>query len=69
MAKRYEKAFSVAELAELPDAAIDRCDIAEINSSFWLQAELIVPNAVNLVTKQVRASLDWQFASTIGLKR
>ena len=57
MAKRYERALSVEELAALPDEEIDTSDIPELGEDFWREAKLVLPDPRRSVTLRVRASV------------
>lgn len=62
MAKRYEKALSLEELATLPDDQIDTSDIPPLDEAFFRNARLVMPDerTKTPVTMRVDADvLDW----------
>ena len=62
MAKRYEKALSLEELAALPDDQIDTSDIPSLDEEFLRNARLIMPHerTKTPVTMRVDADvLEW----------
>ena len=43
MTKRYERALTPEELANIPDEEIDTSDIPELDEAFWAKATLNPP--------------------------
>lgn len=54
---RYDKALTPAEIAAVKDEDIDFSDIAELDDSFWREAELIQPDRTERVTLRVKRSV------------
>ena len=54
---RYAKALTPAEIAAVKDEEIDFSDIAELDESFWREAELIEPDRTERITLRVKRSV------------
>jgi uncharacterized protein (DUF4415 family) len=57
MTKRYARALSPAEIAAVPDDAIDFSDIPELDETFWREARVVMPEEAESVTLSVKASV------------
>ncbi len=54
---RYAKALTPSEIAAVKNENIDFSDIAELDESFWRQAELIEPDRTERITLRVKRSV------------
>ena len=60
MQRRYKRELSAAELAALPDEAIDTSDMPELGDDFFRNAKLVMPAGKRQVTLRIDADvLDW----------
>ena len=64
MVKRYEKALSAEQIADLPDSAIDTSDISKLDEAFWSNARFVQPDLTQPVTLRVKASVLQAFKAT-----
>ena len=54
---RYAKALPPAEIAAVKDEDIDFGDIAELDASFWREAERVEPERTERITLRVKRSV------------
>lgn len=64
MTKRFAKELTPAQLAALPDEAIDTSDIPELDETFWRNARLHEPEGTAQVTLRVKKSVLAAFKAT-----
>lgn len=50
MTKRCDKELTSAQLANLPDEAIDTSEMPELDEAFWAVAKLIEPEGTAQIT-------------------
>ena len=60
MRKRYNRELTNEELAALPDEAIDRSDIPELDDAFWAKARINAPQTKTAISIRLdQDMLDW----------
>ena len=64
MTKRFAKELTPAEVAALPDDAIDTSEIPELDASFWRNARIREPEGTEQVTLRVKKSVLATFKAT-----
>ena len=64
MTKRYDKELTPAQLANLPDEAIDTSEIPELDEAFWADAKLIEPEGTAQITLRVKKSVLQAYKAT-----
>lgn len=57
MMKRYARPMTPDEIAAVPDAEIDFCDVPELDEAFWTNAKLVEPDRTQSVTLRVKTSV------------
>jgi uncharacterized protein (DUF4415 family) len=56
-ADRAPLELSPAEIATLPDNAIDTSDMPELDDAFWARARVVQPDRTRLVTLRIKQSV------------
>ena len=64
MPKRYDRALTLDEMANIRDEDIDFSDIPELGEDFWKNAVLVMPESTQQVTLRVKKSVLDAYKST-----
>lgn len=60
MTKRYDTELTAKELANLPVASIDTCDIPELDDAFWASARIVAPQTKTAISIRIDDDvLEW----------
>jgi uncharacterized protein (DUF4415 family) len=57
MTKRYERALTLDELAQVPEKDIDFSDIPELGEDFWANSVWVEPQRTRQITLRVKESV------------